>query len=91
MARPLCSHLEAASFEPVSPMEYQCQECVKTGDSWVHLRKCVECGTVLCCDSSPNQHATKHHKASGHPVVISAEPGEYWAWCYVDEQISRYQ
>ncbi|WP_240163725.1 UBP-type zinc finger domain-containing protein [Spirosoma taeanense] len=56
----------------------------------MHLRTCQQCGTTLCCDSSPNKHATKHFQASGHPVVASAEPGERWLWCYVDEQMAQY-
>ncbi len=87
-----CDHLKSVDFEdslPV-PSEYQCEECVKTGDTWVHLRKCVECGVVLCCDDSPNQHARKHFHASEHPVIISAEPNERWAWCYVDELYTKF-
>lgn len=83
----LCEHLE--SFERKKPRIYQCDECVKTGDSWVHLRTCQECGTTLCCDSSPNKHATAHYKSHGHPVVVSAEPGESWAWCYEHEMIRK--
>lgn len=67
-----------------------CEECVKTGDDWVHLRTCQTCGITLCCDSSPNKHATAHFKASGHPLIISAEPGERWMWCYEDELFMRY-
>jgi hypothetical protein len=63
---------------------YQCKECIAIGASWVHLRTCQTCGLTLCCDSSPNQHATRHFHSTGHPVVTSAEPGEMWAWCYVD-------
>ena len=73
-----------------SAQAYVCDECVKTGDSWVHLRTCQTCGHTHCCDSSPNQHATKHFLSSQHPVVSSAEPGEQWVWCYVHEQIARY-
>ena len=69
---------------------YECEECVKTGDSWVHLRTCQTCGVTLCCDNSPNQHMTKHYHATDHPVVISAEPDEYWAFCYPDEMFMRY-
>lgn len=69
---------------------YQCDECVKTGGRWVHLRTCQTCGTTLCCDSSPNKHATAHYQTTGHPVVISAEPGEKWAWCYEDESFKKY-
>lgn len=61
-----------------------CEECLKTGDSWVHLRMCLSCGHVGCCDSSPNRHATKHFRDAGHPIVESFEPGEMWRWCYVD-------
>ena len=71
--------------------EYVCQECVKTGDTWVHLRTCQTCGGVHCCDSSKNKHATQHFHRSGHPVVVSAEPGERWAWCYEDEMMMRYE
>jgi hypothetical protein len=67
-----------------------CSECVKHGQRWVHLRTCQECGVTLCCDSSPNQHASKHSSASGHPVIASAEPGERWLYCYRDEQFAEY-
>ncbi|MFD2572874.1 UBP-type zinc finger domain-containing protein [Spirosoma soli] len=85
----ICSHL-AALTDIRSADEYVCEECIKTGDSWVHLRTCQTCGTTLCCDSSPNKHATKHFRASNHPVVASAEPGERWVWCYADEQMAQY-
>src|SRR5919201_6715158 len=62
-----------------------CEECLKTGDRWVHLRVCMTCGHVGCCDSSPNRHATAHVAESGHPIVRSAEPGEQWLWCYEDQ------
>ena len=68
----------------------QCDECVKTGSRWVHLRTCQECGTTRCCDSSPNKHASKHAGESGHPVVASAEPGEQWLYCYPDESYAEY-
>lgn len=61
-----------------------CEGCLATGDRWVHLRLCLTCGHVGCCDSSRNRHATKHHHATGHPIVRSFEPGESWRWCYVD-------
>ncbi|HLX68656.1 MAG TPA: UBP-type zinc finger domain-containing protein [Verrucomicrobiae bacterium] len=64
-----------------------CEECVKTGDTWVHLRLCMECGKVGCCDSSKNKHATKHFHQAKHPVMRSIEPGESWMWCYVDDMI----
>jgi uncharacterized UBP type Zn finger protein len=62
-----------------------CEECLKMGDTWVHLRLCEICGHVGCCDSSKNKHATKHFRATKHPIVKSIEPGEDWFWCYVDE------
>lgn len=62
-----------------------CEACVKMGDSWVHLRLCLSCGNVGCCDSSKNRHATKHFKSLHHPIMRSIEPGETWMWCYVDE------
>jgi uncharacterized UBP type Zn finger protein len=67
------------------PHSKGCEECLKMGDTWVHLRLCLECGHVGCCDSSKNKHATKHFHASKHPVVQSLEPGERWMWCYVHE------
>ncbi len=91
MARkPKCEHLLAA--EPFEKAEGTvCKECEKTGSSWVHLRKCEECGGIHCCDSSSNKHATAHYKETGHKVVTSAEPGEYWAWCYEDEAFTPYK
>lgn len=68
----------------------ECAECVTIGAVWVHLRTCQECGVELCCDSSPNQHASKHARASGHPVVTSDEPGERWLYCYPDEAFVEY-
>lgn len=85
-----CTHIDQTILLPTAEGENVCQECVKTGDRWVHLRKCQSCGVVLCCDSSPNKHATQHFRESQHPVVISAEPGERWAWCYVDQVLNRY-
>lgn len=77
-----CGHL--GEIRPVHPSSQGCEECVATGDEWVHLRICMTCGHVGCCDSSRNRHATKHHHATGHPVVRSMEAGESWGWCYVD-------
>jgi Zn-finger in ubiquitin-hydrolases and other protein len=68
----------------------ECDECVKIGARWVHLRTCQACGTTLCCDSSPNRHATKHARASEHPVVASAEPGERWLYCYPHDAVAEY-
>ncbi|SDL02622.1 ubiquitin-hydrolase Zn-finger-containing protein [Catalinimonas alkaloidigena] len=84
-----CAHLQAVG-DLKQPRAHACDECVKTGSRWVHLRTCQTCGTTLCCDSSPNQHASKHARTMDHPVVISAEPGERWLWCYPDEQFARY-
>jgi uncharacterized UBP type Zn finger protein len=78
-----CTHLD--TIRPVTPSAPGCEECLKTGSRWVHLRLCLECGHVGCCDSSPNRHATKHFVATEHPLVQSLEPGEDWIWCYVDE------
>jgi uncharacterized UBP type Zn finger protein len=83
MARQTCPHLN--QIRPVSPRTEGCEECLATGDPWVHLRLCLTCGHVGCCDSSRNRHATKHFHATGHPVMKSLEPGEDWGWCYVDE------
>jgi hypothetical protein len=78
-----CSHF--LDLEPVGPRTAGCEECLKTGMSWVHLRLCLSCGHVGCCDSSPGKHATGHFQHTGHPVIASFEPGEGWAWCYVDQ------
>ncbi len=69
----------------VRPKKLECEDCVKIGSSWVHLRTCQTCGGTRCCDSSPNRHASKHARSSGHPVVCSAEPGENWLYCYPDD------
>ena len=78
-----CPHLENVPSDPI--VAAGCAECIAVGDRWVHLRYCIECGNVGCCNDSKNKHAMKHAAASGHPVVRSAEPGEWWAWCYVDQ------
>lgn len=77
-----CAHL--TTIQPVLPSARGCEECLRTGDAWVHLRICLYCGHVGCCDSSPNRHATLHHEATQHPIIKSLEPGEDWAWCYPD-------
>jgi Na+/H+ antiporter len=80
-----CDHLREVR-RPVDPdTPGECGDCVREGTAWVHLRLCVSCGHVACCDSSPQRHASVHHESSGHPVMRSAEPGEYWRWCFVDE------
>lgn len=68
----------------------ECEDCVKTGGSWVHLRTCQTCGGTRCCDSSPNRHASRHAASSGHPVICSAEPGESWLYCYPDDEAVEY-
>lgn len=78
-----CKHLQHPKI--TTAKAHVCEDCVKTGDSWVHLRLCMECGHVGCCDSSKNKHATRHFHSSKHPVIRSVEPGETWTWCYVDE------
>jgi len=83
-ADPPCSHLDMIeTFEANTPEG--CEECLKTGSRWVHLRLCLTCGHVGCCDSSPNKHASKHAAEQEHPLVQSFEKGEDWIWCYVDE------
>lgn len=78
-----CTHLSQIKVKQTS--KHVCEDCVKTGDSWVHLRLCLTCGHVGCCDSSKNKHATRHFHTSKHPLIRSIEPGESWVWCYVDE------
>jgi uncharacterized UBP type Zn finger protein len=83
----LCEHLEQVERAPahVKPHSHGCEECLKIHREWVHLRLCLTCGHVGCCDDSPHRHATKHFHATRHPVIKSFEPGEDWAWCFVDE------
>ena len=81
----ICTHLDRIEVTDLPEPVAGCEECLKTGDRWVHLRLCQTCGTIRCCDSSPNKHATAHFHESGHPIVQSYEPGEDWWWCYVDE------
>jgi len=80
-----CTHLAQIKITKPKGKERVCPECVALGDSWVHLRLCLICGHVGCCDSSPNKHATRHFHTSQHPLIRSIEPGEAWVWCYVDE------
>jgi thioredoxin reductase (NADPH) len=84
-----CTHLEEAAIRPVGvkPSGSGCTECLKSGGIWVHLRLCLTCGHVGCCDSSPNRHATKHFHQTRHPVVRSYEPAEEWAYCYSDDMM----
>jgi uncharacterized UBP type Zn finger protein len=78
-----CSHLD--QIQDVEPRTRGCEECLETGDRWVHLRMCLVCGHVGCCDSSKNKHATQHFHATRHPIMRSLERGETWGWCYIDE------
>jgi uncharacterized UBP type Zn finger protein len=78
-----CTHRK--EIREAEPSADGCEDCLKIGASWVHLRLCMSCGHVGCCDSSPNRHATKHWKAVHHPIVRSFEPGEDWMWCYADQ------
>ena len=80
-----CTHLD--TIRDVAPSDDGCHECLQTGDRWVHLRLCQACGHVGCCDSSPNRHATAHHRATAHPLVRSFEPGEDWFYCYPDDRL----
>ena len=84
MAKSVCGHIKD-HVKPVKPSSKGCEDCLKTGDSWVHLRMCLECGHVGCCDSSKNRHARAHFDATRHPIIQSAERGEKWRWCYLDE------
>ena len=79
-----CKHL-AQVRDVTAKTPDGCEECLETGDEWVHLRLCLECGHVGCCDDSPNRHATKHFHKTKHPIMRSFEPGEDWGFCYVDQ------
>jgi Zn-finger in ubiquitin-hydrolases and other protein len=84
-----CGHIDAVE-EVKRATARECAECVKIGARWVHLRTCQTCGVTLCCDSSPNRHASKHARASTHPVIASAEPGERWLYCFPDDVFAEY-
>jgi uncharacterized UBP type Zn finger protein len=86
MTEPVCAHLDQIAIEPPARDDVEgCEECLKIGAQWVHLRVCMSCGKVGCCDSSPNRHATAHANESGHPIIHSMEPGEDWSYCYLDD------
>src|ERR1041384_8173151 len=89
-AEQICDHIAAIATIKHPQQRRGCEECVKIGARWVHLRTCQECGTTRCCDNSPNRHATKHARASGHPVIASAEPGERWLYCYPHDAFAEY-
>jgi hypothetical protein len=84
-----CAHLFAVTTIK-HPQRRECDECLKIGADWIHLRTCQSCGATLCCDDSPNRHASKHARASGHPVIASAEPRERWLYCYPDDIFVEY-
>jgi uncharacterized UBP type Zn finger protein len=83
-----CEHIEQAG-EPAPNTPEGCEECLQMNDTWVHLRLCLDCGHVGCCDSSKNRHATRHFHAAHHPVIRSFQPGESWRWCYLDELFAQ--
>jgi hypothetical protein len=80
-----CTHLDQIEVSALPEAIPGCEDCLKIGARWLHLRMCTSCGHIGCCDSSPNRHATAHAQGTGHPVIRSAEPGEDWFWCYQDE------
>jgi uncharacterized UBP type Zn finger protein len=81
---PVCTHIDTIEVTQLPDPIAGCEDCLATGGTWVHLRMCMACGKIGCCDSSPNRHATRHAGESGHPIIRSAEPGEDWSWCYID-------
>jgi uncharacterized UBP type Zn finger protein len=80
-----CTHLDSIAVTTLPSAVEGCEECLAQGGVWLHLRICLECGHVGCCDDSPGQHATKHYRSNGHPIIRSLEPGEEWSWCFIDE------
>ena len=85
----VCTHLDHVLVAQLPEQVDGCSDCLRTGGSWLHLRICLECGHVGCCDDSPNRHARAHAGSSGHPIIRSLEPREEWCWCYVDEAAMR--
>jgi uncharacterized UBP type Zn finger protein len=86
---PACTHLDQVLVTELPASSDGCEECLAEGGKWVHLRICLRCGHVGCCDDSPGRHATAHHAATGHPIIRSLEPGEDWSWCFEDELAMR--
>ncbi len=80
-----CTHRD--QIHEVTPSAKGCEDCLRDGGTWIHLRLCLTCGHVGCCDNSPNKHATKHFHATGHPIIQSFEKGETWRWCYIDKEL----
>ena len=89
MSQEVCAHIQNIT-ELKLPADHVCEECIKVKSKWLHLRTCQTCGVTLCCDSSPQKHMTKHNHQTSHPVIISAESGERWMWCYNDELFMEY-
>ena len=90
MTDAVCTHLGEVVVREL-PFEVEgCEDCLRYGSKWLHLRICLTCGHVGCCDDSPNRHATAHHRATSHSIIRSLEPGEDWSWCYVDEVAFRF-
>ena len=89
MSEGTCSHIEGVSTVK-HPKKHECEDCMKIGGHWVHLRTCQTCGGTRCCDSSPNRHASKHAHATSHPVIASAESGERWLYCFPDDAFVEY-
>lgn len=87
--QPSCPHIHELN-EPKPAKDYVCEECIKTGGDWLHLRTCQTCGVTLCCDDSPSTHMTKHYHQTHHPLITSAEPGEKWLYCYKDHIFAEY-
>ena len=85
MSTPACSHLGDVAVTELPAEVAGCEDCLRSGGEWLHLRICLTCGHVGCCDDSPNRHATAHHHETNHPLIRSLEPGEEWSWCFVDE------
>jgi Zn-finger in ubiquitin-hydrolases and other protein len=84
-----CSHIESLD-EVKGPKRRECEDCIRIGGEWLHLRTCQECGGTRCCDDSPHRHATAHARHTHHPVIASAEPGERWLYCYPDDAFAEY-
>jgi hypothetical protein len=86
---PQCTHLDHVHVTRLPEAVDGCEDCLRDGTPWLHLRICLECGHVGCCDDSPNRHATAHATDRGHPIISSLEPREQWSWCYEDEVVMR--
>ncbi len=85
MSRPACTHLDQVEVLELPAQVDGCEDCLRMGGKWLHLRICLTCGHVGCCDDSPNRHATAHSRETSHPLIRSLEPGEDWCWCYADQ------